>query len=108
MSAPSLARISGTPSDGDPKTTSGRREDFHRRVRSVRTSRTTLPLREVEIVKSCLLLPMSLSSVRLIRVTLNPQYIGNRVGSTSSPLSRGDIRAILIVTLSLSLSFEGT
>src|SRR6266705_411785 len=74
MSAPSLARISGTPSDGDPKTTSGRREDFHRRVRSVRTSRTTIPLREVEIVKSCLLLPMSLSSVRLIRLRVRHEF----------------------------------
>src|SRR5207244_7874020 len=52
------------------------------------------------------LLLISLPIVGLVRVTLNAQYIGNRVGSTSSPLSCGVIWTTLMVTLSSSFNLE--
>src|SRR5437016_3210631 len=83
------ARISGTPSFGEPNAINGRLADFHLFARFGVISRTSVPFRDVEMVKSNFLLLTISDSVTFPRATLNPQYMVNPLGSTISPSSSG-------------------
>src|SRR3989442_2796136 len=105
---PDRARISGTPSVGDPNTINGRSADIHLFVRSGVISRTSVPSREVDIVKSNFLLRSISGSETFPRATLNPQYMVNLLGSTISPSSSGKSLVNRIVILSEVGNFDLT
>src|SRR5260370_30248186 len=103
---PDRARISGTPSFGEPKTISGRLDDFHFSLSSGVIFRTSVPFREVEMVKSNFLFLTISDSETFPRATLNPQYMVNPLGSTISPSSSGEILVNRIVILSEVGNFD--
>src|SRR3989454_321551 len=86
---PDRARISGTPSFGEPNTISRCLDDLHFSPSSGVISRTSVPFREVDMVKSNFLLRSISDSETFPRATLNPQYMVNPLGSTISPSSSG-------------------
>src|SRR5260370_2395547 len=105
---PERVRISGTPSFGEPKTISGRLDDFHFSISSGVIFRTSVPFREVEIVKSNFLFLTISDSETFPRATLNPQYMVNPLSSTISPSSSGGILVNRIVILSEVGNFDFT
>src|SRR5712664_1630088 len=105
---PDRARISGTPSLGEPKTISGRLDDFHFSLSSGVISRTSVPFREVEMVKSNFLFLTISDSETFPRATLNPQYMVNPLGPTISPSRSGEILVNRMVSLSEVGNFDCT
>src|SRR5436853_5181516 len=105
---PDRARISGTPSFGEPNTINGLLADFHLFARFGVISRTSMPFRDVEMVKSNFLLLTISDSVTFPRATLNPQYMVNLFGSTISPSSSGETFVSRTVNLSDNGIFDLT
>src|SRR3989454_10795217 len=105
---PDRARISGTPSFGEPNTISRCLDDLHFSPSSGVISRTSVPFREVDMVKSNFLLRTISGSETFPRATLNPQYMVNPLGSTISPSSSGKPFVNRIVILSEVGNFDLT